>query len=66
MKRQVSLEELFARKNKTADVHLVPTFKGFTVYETKADGSCLFAAIAHQLSLDSDAAPRKRFLRQLY
>jgi len=61
MKRQVSLEQLFARKTKKADRRLVPTFKGFTVFNTNADGNCLFAAIAHQLSLDSDAAPRPRF-----
>jgi len=35
----------------------VSSFNGFTVVNTAADDSCIFSAIAHQLSLGTGTAP---------
>lgn len=56
MKRQLTLPE-FDRIGKVRKVQKLPVFEGFEVIKTAADGSCLFAAIAHQLNLSTTASP---------
>jgi hypothetical protein len=48
----------FVKRNKV-EAELAPKFTGFNVVKTTADGSCMFASIAHQLkpSVGSEAVP---------
>ena len=48
MKRQLTLQEFVSKARK---IERQRTFTGFNVVNTPSDGSCMFAAIAHQTSL---------------
>ena len=51
MKRQLTIGDFNAKKMKTRDINVMPSFNGFTVVNTAANNSCMFAAIGHQLSV---------------
>jgi len=66
MKRQLrqghqSTLQSFINKMKIRKVEslALPTFTGFTVVDTPADGACMFSALVHQVnSLSTDLSPQ--------
>ena len=46
-----TIGDFIAKKMKTRDINVMPSFNGFTVVNTAANNSCMFAAIGHQLSV---------------
>jgi len=56
MKQQLTLSNFIAKKTTKQAINNVSSFNGFTVINTAADNSCMFAAIAHQLSLGTETA----------
>jgi len=55
MKRQLTIGDFIAKKMKTRDINVMQSFNGFTVVNTTADNSCMFATIGHQLSVGTGA-----------
>ena len=59
MKRQGHQSTLQSYINKMRKVKSLPTFTGFTVVDTPADGACMFSALVHQVnSLSTDISPQ--------
>ena len=52
-----TIGDFIAKKMKTRDINVMPSFNGFTVVNTAADNSCMFAAIGHQLSVGTGTVP---------